>query len=299
MPRERKSKKAANALNDDGSEPAPKTTKKRRGSAATNRAAAAAAAVAAAANANVGSMPHHMQNGSMDPSMIGMHGPPPGMYHHVGGVGHHHGVHNMPPQPHGGYGDTLYASNPFDDTPPMMPHLPPPGMGPPPQNMGPGGGNGPMPPHGMMMMGNGMMSPHGGPPPPPGMMGPDGPMMGSQRMGPHGPPPPRMGGPMGPGGGGPPPPMMPGRIYPPEQSMVFNPNNPNAPPIYPCGICHKEVTESDQGILCESGCNFWFHRACTGLGERAFILLKNEIYAEWVCDVCLRSKQIPLIKLKP
>ena len=81
--------------------------------------------------------------------------------------------------------------------------------------------------------------------------------------------------------------------------MVFNPNNPNAPPIYPCGICHKEVTESDQGILCESGCNFWFHRACTGISERAFILLKHEVYAEWVCDSCLRNKNIPLIKFKP
>lgn len=42
--------------------------------------------------------------------------------------------------------------------------------------------------------------------------------------------------------------------------MVFNPQNPNAPPIYPCGICHKEVHDNDQAILCESGCNFWFHR---------------------------------------
>ena len=32
-----------------------------------------------------------------------------------------------------------------------------------------------------------------------------------------------------------------GKIYPPHQAMVFNPSNPNAPPIYPCGICHKEV----------------------------------------------------------
>ena len=24
------------------------------------------------------------------------------------------------------------------------------------------------------------------------------------------------------------------------------PQNPSAPPIYPCGICHKEVAETDQ-----------------------------------------------------
>jgi hypothetical protein len=55
-------------------------------------------------------------------------------------------------------------------------------------------------------------------------------------------------------------PVSAGKIYPPDQPMVFNPQNPNAPPIYPCGICHKEVHDNDQAILCESGCNFWFHR---------------------------------------
>lgn len=97
--------------------------------------------------------------------------------------------------------------------------------------------------------------------------------------------------PHGPGG--------PGKVYPPNQPMVFNPSNPNAPPIYPCGVCHKEVHENDQAILCESGCNFWFHRMCTGLTEDAFTMLKSEVYAEWVCDRCLNTKNIPLIKLKP
>jgi hypothetical protein len=55
--------------------------------------------------------------------------------------------------------------------------------------------------------------------------------------------------------------------------MVFHSSNPSAPPIYPCGICHKEVAETDQAIMCESGCNFWFHRVCTGLAEAAFLFL--------------------------
>ncbi len=49
----------------------------------------------------------------------------------------------------------------------------------------------------------------------------------------------------GPGMGmmsGPPGPLSSGKIYPPNQPMVFNPSNPNAPPIYPCGGCHKEVS---------------------------------------------------------
>lgn len=89
-----------------------------------------------------------------------------------------------------------------------------------------------------------------------------------------------------------------GKIYPTSASMVFNSSNPNAPPIYPCGICHKEVHDNDQAILCESGCNFWYHRNCTGLSEIAFIMLNQEVYAEWACDQCLSSRNIPLVKMK-
>ncbi|XP_005089718.1 protein pygopus [Aplysia californica] len=101
--------------------------------------------------------------------------------------------------------------------------------------------------------------------------------------------------PPGPGPG----PSPHGKIYPPNQPMVFNPSNPSAPPIYPCGVCHKEVHENDQAVLCESGCNFWFHRMCAGLSHDAFSMLKAEVYAEWVCDRCLNTKEIPLVKLKP
>jgi len=113
-------------------------------------------------------------------------------------------------------------------------------------------------------------------------------------------------GPMGHHGslpGGPPTSYMagnpPARVYPTNKPMIFNSSNPNAPPIYPCGMCHKEVHDSDQAVLCESGCNFWFHRQCTGLTEAAHQLLTKEIYAEWVCDSCLHKKNIPLIKVKP
>jgi len=116
-------------------------------------------------------------------------------------------------------------------------------------------------------------------------------------------PPGMRGGPSSMGGGGPPGMGGPGAmgrdtIYPPDQPMIFNPQNPSAPPIYPCGICRKEVHENDQAILCESGCNFWFHRVCTGLAEAAFHFLTQEIYAEWVCDNCFNSKNVPLVKFK-
>ena len=47
---------------------------------------------------------------------------------------------------------------------------------------------------------------------------------------------------------GPPGPLGSGKIYPPNQPMVFNPSNPNAPPIYPCGGCHKEVSACPQSF---------------------------------------------------
>ena len=84
-------------------------------------------------------------------------------------------------------------------------------------------------------------------------MGPGGQMGGP--MGPGGPPPGMPGGPGGPGG---PLSMSTDKVYPPNQPKVFNPQNPNAPPIYPCGICHKEVHDNDQ-VMCLfhlPACNF-------------------------------------------
>ena len=149
-------------------------------------------------------------------------------------------------------------------TPPSMPGpIPSPSFAPRQQMGGPG-----MPPFNMM-------------PKMPGNMHP-------QAMGPNMLP--NMPGPMSGG---------PNKVYPPNQPMIFNNTNPNAPPIYPCGICHKEVHDNDQAILCESGCNFWFHRSCTGLTEPAYTMLTHEVFAEWVCDRCFGSKNISLVKLKP
>lgn len=256
MPRERKgakNKAAAVAVDHhhDGTEPpVVKAPKKRRGSAANSNAMRVMAS-------NVPSIANN-QNGDA--------------------------IQFHPPQPGSGYGDTIHASNPFDDTQMCPPHQQP--------GMHPVGMNNPMSQHGLSMMnsGGGMM------PGNPRMMGPGG-MMGCPRgMPPNmpgGPKPPMMGGPTGM-----PPGIPSGRTYPPDQSMVFNSANPNAPPICPCGCCHKEIHDNDQAILCESGCNFWYHRICVGLSERAYTLINQEVYAEWVCDNCLNNKNIPLIKFK-
>lgn len=55
-------------------------------------------------------------------------------------------------------------------------------------------------------------------------------------------------------------PISSGKIYPLDQPLIFNPQNPSAPPIYACGGCHKEINDNDEAIFCESGCNFFFHR---------------------------------------
>ena len=87
------------------------------------------------------------------------------------------------------------------------------------------------------------------------------------------------------------------KLYPGNQPMIFNPQNPNAPPIHPCGLCRREVIDNEESIMCESGCNFWFHRQCVGLSPEAYALTKREIFAEWACDECSAKRFLP-IKIK-
>ncbi|XP_060534196.1 protein pygopus-like [Cylas formicarius] len=223
------------------------------------------------------------------------------------GPGPHGGPHMMNSPNGPGPGGPMH---PGMTGPPM--HSPLGGMGPMQGPMGPGGCGpmgGPMGVGGPMNGGgpnNQMNGPMGGSPMSHGPGGPHGGPNGG--MGPMGAP----NGPIGPGMNNnsfmmspmnnmysKPMPVSAGKVYPANQPMVFNSQNPNAPPIYPCGVCHKEVHDNDQAILCESGCNFWFHRGCTGLTETAYQLLTAEVYAEWVCDKCLSTKNIPLVKFKP
>lgn len=75
-------------------------------------------------------------------------------------------------------------------------------------------------------------------------------------------------------------------------------NDSPASILYPCGICTKEVSDADDAILCEAGCEYWYHRNCTGMTDIAYQLLTNEDNAEWVCDKCIATKSVPLTKLK-
>ena len=120
-----------------------------------------------------------------------------------------------------------------------------PGMG---GHQSPGmGHSGPSPGHHSMGHPSPVHPGMGGPSPGHPTMG--GPSPNHPSMGHPSPVHPGMGGPspVHPGMGGPGPLSMSSeKIYPSDQPMVFNPQNPNAPPIYPCGICHKEVHDNDQ-----------------------------------------------------
>ena len=87
--------------------------------------------------------------------------------------------------------------------------------------------------------------------------------------------------------------------YPPNQALIVNPQNPNAPPIHPCGACRRELQENEEAVMCESGCNFFFHRQCINMSPEAYQFIKNEPFAEWVCDTCVKMRNIAPLKLKP
>lgn len=69
--------------------------------------------------------------------------------------------------------------------------------------------------------------------------------------------------------------------------------------VYPCGGCGREVRDDDEAIFCESGCEQWYHRECTGMSELAYNLLTTEDSAEWVCDKCIANKYIPTVRMVP
>jgi hypothetical protein len=178
-----------------------------------------------------------------------------------------------------------------------------------------GGPRGPPGPH--MMHPGGLPPPqpgqyvddfYGSGPPPPPMMHPHPHMMQGP---PHPHHHPHMGNLLGPGLGPPPPhargmmlmhgpqhPQMMPRTYPPHTHHINNPQNPNSSSIAICGSCHKEAQDTEGTVLCESGCNFFYHRTCVGLTEHALKMLNQENYAEWVCDKCFAEKHVPPVKLK-
>ncbi|GAV08431.1 hypothetical protein RvY_18120 [Ramazzottius varieornatus] len=84
-----------------------------------------------------------------------------------------------------------------------------------------------------------------------------------------------------------------------KKRLTLNVQNPNTPPVVFCGGCNKEVHESEPAVLCESGCNFWYHRLCSGLSDLAYPIIATDPYSEWCCDKCAQRGDIPVVKVRP
>lgn len=86
----------------------------------------------------------------------------------------------------------------------------------------------------------------------------------------------------------------------PEASALAPPSkNPgNSHQVYPCGACQNEVSDDQDAILCETSCQKWFHRECTGMTENAYSLLTSEASAVWACDYCLKTKEIQSVYMR-
>ena len=83
-----------------------------------------------------------------------------------------------------------------------------------------------------------------------------------------------------------------------------SPVNANAPithlnfPI--CASCRQDILEGDDRLDCFSGCvNNSYHRMCAGLSKVAYDLFMQEENVEWACDICVSTRQVPLIKTRP
>merc|ERR1712105_197444 len=49
-----------------------------------------------------------------------------------------------------------------------------------------------------------------------------------------------------------------------------------------CPICSEEVTEEQDGLLCDH-CQLWFHRECVGMSKRQYKELHKTERFEWSC----------------
>jgi len=86
-----------------------------------------------------------------------------------------------------------------------------------------------------------------------------------------------------------------GRLFPGDQPVIvqnsISPTHPYIPPVFPCGLCRREILDNVQAVHCYLGCKFWFHRTCVDLSEETFQLLLKDPYAEWMCDPCFDLKK--------
>ena len=60
--------------------------------------------------------------------------------------------------------------------------------------------------------------------------------------------------------------------------------------MYICGACKKLVQAFDLSAIGCSSCNCWFHGDCVKLSVDDVTWLGSKPNVQWICDVCLDSK---------
>lgn len=66
-----------------------------------------------------------------------------------------------------------------------------------------------------------------------------------------------------------------------------------------CKVCMKLVLDSEEGIVCDSKCDRWFHRACVNITKTDYTLLTKDTSRKWFCNRvdCLPSTVDPMAAL--
>ena len=59
---------------------------------------------------------------------------------------------------------------------------------------------------------------------------------------------------------------------------------PRTASIYPCGMCERKVSWSDEGVACDQ-CDVWYHRSCMDLCSKDYSLLSRS-KEQWLCCRC-------------
>ena len=53
-----------------------------------------------------------------------------------------------------------------------------------------------------------------------------------------------------------------------------------------CKKCSKIVNSADEAVICEAGCQGWWHIRCVGITKEAYVVMKDTEQLEWKCRLC-------------
>ena len=65
----------------------------------------------------------------------------------------------------------------------------------------------------------------------------------------------------------------------------LNPGPPTRTPMYPCGVCSKNVNSSHKAMKYED-CFMWYHVKCANMGDNMYQIHMHHNSYTWVCFKC-------------